>query len=157
MDEEYVQEEALAWLRKHYKDFRFEIPLMIFHGKGMMLSEYIRRHVPNLAVIPRYESLLIKPDLIGLIAMSDSVRVWIIGECKYGSLIYEDFTQGKNYCDIARPYEGYLFYTGKPSAPVQANIEKGNDMFQGVNRLGKPVRKRLRRYRLVDNRFNSDE
>ena len=156
MDEEYVREEALAWLCKHYKDFRFEIPLMIFHGKGMMLSEYIRRHIPNLAVIPRYESLHIEPDLIGLMVMSDSVLVWIIGECKYGSLTYKDLTQGKNYCDVARPYEGYLFYTGKPSAPAQANIEKGNDMFQGVNRLGKPVKKRLRRYRLVHNRFNSD-
>ena len=149
LDEEYVRKEALAWLRKHYETFRFEIPLMIFHGKGMTLSEYIKRHIPNLSLIPRYESLHIEPDLIGLMVMSDSVLVWIIGECKYGNLTYKDLTQSKNYCDIARPYEGYLFYTGKRSAPVQANIDRGNDMFQGVNRLGKPVKKRLHIYKLI--------
>jgi hypothetical protein len=129
---------------------------MIFHGKGMTLSEYLRRYVTNLALIPRYEFLHIEPDLVGLMVMSDSVLVWIIGECKYGNLTYKDLTQGKNYCDVARPYEGYLFYTGKPTATAQANIENGNDMFQGVNRLGKPVKKRLHRYKLIGNRFNSE-
>lgn len=122
----------------------------------MMLSEYITRHIPNPSMIPRYESLHIEPDLVGLMIVPDSILTWIIGECKYGSLTYKDLTQGKNYCDVARAYEGYLFYTGKPSPPAQANIEKGNDMFQGVNRLGRPVRKRLRRYRIVDHRFCSD-
>ena len=153
LDEGNVRRDALAWLCNRYKDFRFEIPLMIFHGKGMTLSEYVRRNVPNPTIIPRYGSLHIEPDLIGLIAISETVLAWIIGECKYGTLNYADLTQGKNYSDIARPYEGYLFYTGELSSSVKANIENGNDMFQGVNRRGKPVKKRLLCYRLVDGRF----
>ena len=146
MDEPEVRQKALQWLNEHYRDFAFTIPLMIFHGQGMSLTEYIKRNVPNPAQIPRYDSLVIEPDLAGLMNLTDLLSVWIIGECGYGKLTYGKLTQGTSYSDIARAYDGYLFYTERPTGPAQANIDKGNDMFQGVNRVGRPVRKRIRRY-----------
>jgi hypothetical protein len=54
---------------------------------------------------------------------------------KYGDLSYADLTQGTRYADIARAYDGYFFYTGRPTANTETNIRRGNDMFQGVNKL----------------------
>jgi len=148
MDEAKVRQKAHQWLRERYEKFSFKIPLMIFHGRGMTLSEYVRRYVLDLVAVPRYDSLHIEPDLAGLMNLSRIVSVWIIGECKYGNLSYGDLSQGITYSGIARAYEGFFFYTGRPTAVARANIDKGNDMFQGVNKLGKPVKKRIRRYRL---------
>jgi len=100
----------------------------------------------ELASIPKYANLSIRPDLIALavINKNDSgISGWIIGECKVSGLTTGDLRQAVYNSGVAEAYESYLFCEGALTREVKALIESGGHLYSGTNKWGRPVKKRL--------------
>lgn len=120
----------------------------VFHEIGLTLTQFLIRRYKGeeLASIPKYADLPIRPDLIALAVVNKNKSKtfgWIIGECKVSALSVGDIRQAVYYAGIAEAYGGYLFYEGQMTREVKALIQSGGLLYSGTNKWGKPVRKRL--------------
>lgn len=148
MSEEQLRIDACNWLKTHYPLREYYFEPTVFHGVGLTITEYLHKKFKGdqLTSIPYYNELPIRPDIVGILKFrrnEDFSLGWLIGECKVGKVNTSDFRQAVYYANISRAYESYLFYRGLLSKEVEDSIRTGGHLYQGINRWGKPVRKRL--------------
>lgn len=112
----------------------------------MTLAKWLRRKYKGeeLSRIPKYASLAIRPDLVGLLNSKSSPKLWLIGECKVGSVGVGDFRQAIHYANVANAYEGFLFFEGLIATDVKQLINRGEHRFLGTNARGRIASRRLR-------------
>lgn len=159
MNEDELRVKACAWLKKHYPARNYHLEPMVFHGLSFTISDFLHKKFKGseLVCIPRYNSLSIRPDIIGLAKFEQnneqSVIAWIIGECKADRVNAADFRQAIHYANVAGAYEGYLFYDGHLSREVIDSIKAGGHLYTGTNKWGKAVRKQLIFVKWEDEKF----
>jgi len=149
---------ACQWLQSHFPKRDYLLEPIVFHDIGMTVTNFLKRKFKGsqLTSIPKYNSLQIRPDLIAiLLSSTDSseIPLWIIGECKVGRITRGYFRQAKDYADTACSYEAYLFYDNDLSTEVIKAIENGGHIYNGTNRWGKPVRKKIEFVKYSNNKF----
>ena len=148
MDEAQLRLEACEWLKVNFQTREYLIKPFILHNMGLTLTQFVEKKYKGkeLVRIPKYGELSIRPDVVALAVINKSKEKtlgWIIGECKFSSLSSADLRQAVYYANVAEAYEAYLFYGGTLSKEVRDLIKAGGHSYLGINKWGKPVRKRL--------------
>lgn len=146
IEEAQIREESCNWLRKQYPNRQFFLKPLVFHGLDGTLTTYLHKKFKGteLTDIPYYNALPIRPDLIALVSIDKEKSVlWIIGECKASNVTSAALRQAKYYAEATHAYEGYVFYGGKLTKEVKEAVISGGHIYQGTNRWGKSVKKRL--------------
>lgn len=148
MDEAHLRLEACEWLKTSFPTREFIITPIVFHNMGLTLTQFLKKKYKGteLVSIPKYDELSIRPDVIALAVINknkERTLGWIIGECKVSSLSSADLRQAVYYANIAEAYEAYLFHEGSLSREVRDLIKTGGHLYLGINKWGRPVRKRL--------------
>lgn len=149
MDEPQLRQESLKWLIENFPKRTYLIKPILFHDIGLTITQFLRMKYKGeeLALVPKYADLSIRPDLIALAVIKKNgseFPAWIIGECKVSGLSAGDLRQAVYNSGIAEAYESYLFCEGALSREVKALIESGAGLlYFGTNKWGKPVKKRL--------------
>ena len=140
---------ACDWLKRHYPRREYHLEPMVFHGIGLTVTQFLHKKFKGreLVCIPHYDELPIMPDIIGILKFhknnEDTLMGWIIGECKVNKVNVADFRQAVSYANVSHAYEAYLFYFGNLSNQVIKLIKAGGHLYQGTNKWGKIVTKRL--------------
>ena len=158
MDESYLRQEARKWLNENFPSRKYQIEPTIFHNMGLTLSRFVREKFKGeqLIRIPKYQELSIRPDIIALMIISKNEGLnlgWIISECKAGKVNMADFRQTIHYATVAGAYVAYLFYHDDISQEVLEAINTGGHLYDGTNKWGRTVKKRLIFVRYKNNRF----
>jgi len=136
------------WLKQRYDSFKFHLPIMIFHNLGMSLKDFLLKKFDgdDLACIPNYFTLNIRPDIIGILVLPNSERrhrAWIIAECKSKKAIgYSDFRQFADYAQKTNAYGAYFVYNDNLSSEIEDQMRSAGT-YDGMNRWGQITRKRL--------------
>lgn len=148
MDEAHLRLEAREWLKANFPNREYLIAPIVFHNMGLTLTQFVKKKYKGkeLACIPKYDELSIRPDVIALAVINrnkEKTHGWIIGECKFSSLSSADLRQAVYYANVAEAYEAYLFYGGSLSREVGDLIKAGGHSYMGINKWGRPVKKRL--------------
>lgn len=159
MNEDELRVKACEWLRKHFPVRNYHLEPIVFHGLSFTISEFLHKKFKGqeLVSIPRYNSLSIRPDIIGLIKFESnneqSIMGWVIGECKADKVNAADFRQAVHYANVSGAYEGYLFFGGDLSREVMDSIKAGGHLYGGTNKWGKAVTKQLIFIKYEDEKF----
>jgi hypothetical protein len=158
LNEEQLRVAACNWLKKHYPQREYYLEPIVFHGIGLTITEYLHKKFKGnqLICIPYYNELQIRPDIIGILKFNrngDFGLGWLIGECKVGKVNTSDLRQAVYYANTSKAYESYLFYNGILSKEVEDLIKTGGHLYQGINKWGKTVKKRLIIVKHDGNRF----
>lgn len=148
LDEAHLRKEACEWLKANFPTREYLIAPIVFHNIGLTLTQYVKKKYKGkeLACIPKYDELPIRPDVIALAVINKNKEKtfgWIIGECKVSSLSVADLRQGVYYAYVAEAYEAYLFHEGSLSKEVRDLIKTGGHLYVGINKWGRDVKKRL--------------
>lgn len=159
MSEEQLRADACKWLKKHYPLREYYLKPIVFHEVGLTITEYLHKKFKGnqLTCIPYYNELPIRPDIISIIKFrqnNDFGLGWLIGECKVGKVNMSDLRQAVYYANVSKAYESYLFYTGFLSKDIENAIKTGGHLYQGTNKWGKLVNKRLIIVRYDGSKFN---
>ena len=142
-DEKELRKESVEWLNYVYRNYRFHLKIMRFHGKGMLTSFLFKKFKgDNLITIPNYEKLFIEPDIIGIINFSN-LKVWTVSECKV-DLQWGGYRQALDYANRSVAYDAYLIYCGLVSGTVRKDVLEGGHIYYGMNSKGRIVKKRLK-------------
>jgi len=157
MEESHLRRLAADYLNNVFSEASIVLPFFDFHKQGITLSSYLRKTYfgENLRRLPYLNEVEIRPDVVGIISLPEVSNQWayVLGEIKTKKFTMKDFRQCMNYMEIAHPYAGYLFFIEGPTEEVRRNIAADNHKFQGLNRWGSLVTKRVRFLRYNRRRF----
>ncbi|MEM4381258.1 MAG: hypothetical protein QXX19_03430 [Candidatus Caldarchaeum sp.] len=143
-----LRRKACEWLVDNFPDRQYLIKPMVFHSLSTTLSGYLRKKFrgKTLINIPKHDELHIRPDIIALLIRRDDGHarfLWVIGECKVGEITVNDFRQAKFYFELSNTYEAYLFCGDEVSEEVRILVRKGAHVYNGTDRWGNIIRKRV--------------
>ena len=147
-DEQTLREKACEWLRYHFPRRRYDLGPLVFHNMGLTLSQFLFKKFKGsqLTSIPHYKELAIRPDIIALLRLKsdcNDILEWVVGECKVNGVSAGELGQAVRYANASRAYEAYLFYQGELSRETIEAIKAGGHLYDGTNRWGKIVKKRI--------------
>lgn len=158
MEEPELRNITRDWYKKRYQSYEKHLEFINLHEMGITITEFLvsRFKGDSLTSIPQYNRLYIKPDIIGIIIHPKTYqKLWIIAECKAGSVSQRDLGQALKYSGSSAAFASSLCYHGRIGRAVQRDIENGHHFFNGSNQWGAEVRKNISfyQYDLVSARF----
>lgn len=144
MNEDLLREKARDWLKLKYQSISFLSPI-ILHNLKLTVSEFLKRNFSGetLLNIPRYNEMHVEPDIFGIVKLEKGRLGTIIAECKVNYVGVDDFRQALDYARTCKSYEAYLVFYGTLSEKVKARIRSGDNVYLGLNKYGKEIRKKM--------------